>query len=1143
MYTTNFKQHLTMTVKHQLRSLFSKSFLLYCVLSLSLITRLQAQSANKLEQRIDSLLHAMTVPEKLAQLYNNGFMTTPSNSRLHIPGFVMDDGPHGVRLHIASAFPTGIAMAATWDKDMLWTIGKAMGEEFWAFGKNQQLGPCIDLCRDPRSGRNAESGSEDPYLSGQIGVAVIKGIQTTPVIATVKHFMVESKQAYRNDCNQIYTERWMMEHFGYNFRTSIQEGASMSIMSSYNLVNGIHATQSDLLLHKILRTRWGFPFYVVSDWGAVHDSKQAVMAGNDVCMGSENYKDDLPALVSSGQLPINYIDDAVRNVLRTKILAGMLDYYPTGDKALINSANHVKVCQDAARKSVILLKNQQNILPLNKNTIKKIAVIGPNADKGNLNCFGSSETTPPYSISVRKGLTNKLGSAKVLFANGCDMNSTSTSGYEAAKTIAAQADVVVFVGGLDDTQEGEAYSYGNDRKNGVPDLPGKQQDLINQLALVNPNIIVVLQSGGVCSVHKCLSNIKGFLYSFYAGMEAGTAIADVLFGDYNPAGRMPVTMPTGLSQLPAWDDDFTNDFGCGYRWFDEKKFTPEYAFGFGLSYTQFEYSNLKLSAKSFNAGAPVTLSVDVKNNGRLAGEEVVQLYISNKNTTVWMPKKELKGFERVSLVSGEKKMVTFTLTAEDFYYWNSTNSKYEILPGAYACLVGGSSDNLPLTSDFELVEATAKPDLKITQVFTMPRYPLKGEKVSFYALVKNQGNASITSSTPFTIAYKIDADNVANAKNVAVTLNPGEAMLIASNDTCWTASDYGKSLLSGNIDVTNSIDESIETNNTFSRSMEVFVNQKTQNIALNKPVYVSSFENNDSNLDGSQLVDGSLTTRWSSAFSDPQTVVIDLQKTIDIAKINLYWEDAYAKSYELSVSTDSINWNVVVNNTTGKGGNETYTVTNKNQRYVRLICHARSTIYGNSLYEIEVIDAATPAVIVPPVAVATAEQQLILPSNTVTLDGSASTNAVSYKWQQLDGPSIASFVNATSAKATASNLVQGTYTFKLTVGNNQTTSSEIISVQVLPVKVIEAVTSSISTKQNTDVSIYPNPAKEIANVCFPENKYHQLSLCDYTGRTILNKVINGNSIITLSLTGLKSGFYLVSLNGNQGKAVCKLEIN
>jgi beta-glucosidase len=322
----------------------------------SIITQVDAQSLTK---RIDSLINLMPAQDKINQLINNSFGTTPDNIALGIPGFNMCDGPHGVRCKTATAFPNTVAVAATWDISIAEKVGKAMGEEFWSFGYHQQLGPCIDLCRDPRAGRSTEGAGEDPYLSGQIGTSLTKGIQTSPVIATVKHFMVESKQAYRESCNEIFTERWMMEHYGYNFRTTMQEGACFSIMQAYNLINGVYCSENSKLQDTTLRQRWGYPFYIVSDWHSVRDAKKSIIAGTDICMGTDMYKNNLPGLVSSGQVTTAVLNKAVANVLRTKILSGMMDnYHPKANgSALANSTEHVKVALEASRKSIILLKN------------------------------------------------------------------------------------------------------------------------------------------------------------------------------------------------------------------------------------------------------------------------------------------------------------------------------------------------------------------------------------------------------------------------------------------------------------------------------------------------------------------------------------------------------------------------------------------------------------------------------------------------------------------------------------------------------------------------------------------------------------------------------------------------------------------
>ncbi|MDO7850212.1 glycoside hydrolase family 3 C-terminal domain-containing protein [Hymenobacter convexus] len=805
----------------------SKSSSIFRRMALGAVLGLAASSAATaqrlgLELRVDSLLKAMSTEEKLAQLTKNTFMTTPDNARLKIPGFVMDDGPHGVRFQKAIAWPTGMGMVSTWNRGLAERVGEAMGTEFWAFGKQQQLGPCIDLTQDPRGGRSAESGGEDPYLIGQVQSHVAKGIQKTPVMATVKHFMIEGKQATRHSRNELFTDRGVMEHYGYHFRTVVQEGAVLSVMSAYNLINGEHAAESPYLLNTVLRERWGFPFYVVSDWDAVHDTKKAILAGNDVCMGSDDYLKDLPGLVASGAVPMTAIDAAVRNVLRTKIMVGLLDYYPKGSKADANTPAHTKLNQQAARESIILLKNAGNILPLKKAAVKRIALIGPNADKGNLNCYGSSETSPPYSVSLKQGLETKLGVDKISFLKGCDMNSADTSGFKMARELARKSDVVIFAAGLDSTQEGEQYNSGHDRANNSVTLPGQQQALIMALAKANPNVVVVVQSGGVAALHESLPRMKGLLYSFYAGQEAGTALADVLLGDYNPAGRMPVSMPTGDSQLPAWSDDLRDANAVGYRMYDQKGMKPEFAFGAGLSYTTFQYSNLQKPKAPVAVGAPVTISVDVTNTGTMAGDEVVQLYLSDKSAKVAMPVKQLKGFERINLAPKQKKTVTFTLSAEDFYFWNEQTKAYEVHPGAYTFNVGSASDKLPLGGAFTLQAGAAKPDLKVTQVFTVPRYPRPGQAVTFYAMVKNMGTAPVPTGSQLGVNFTIDKVAVGSLQGLARPLLPGQARLLPATTNNWKPTASGTFTVGAVVDGSNAISEWLESNNSFSRPIKVY---------------------------------------------------------------------------------------------------------------------------------------------------------------------------------------------------------------------------------------------------------------------------------------------------------------------------------
>jgi len=1030
---------------------------------------LEVNAQSLLDKRINDLVDAMTTQEKINQLINSSFGGTPSNTRLGIPGFAMDDGPHGVRFaadrngRSATAFPTGVAMASTFDQDIATKVGEAMGVEFWAFNRSEQLGPCIDICRDPRGGRTAESGGEDSYLAGHIGKSIAIGIQRSPIIATAKHFMGESKQSNRHNMDVLVTDRWLMDFSGYNFRTLVQEAGVMSVMGSYNKINGDKGCESFASLTTNLKERWGYPFYVVSDWDAIWDSSKAIKAGTDICMGSNKYATDLPGMVANGTVTIADLDKAVKRVLRTKILNGMLDYFPYGNATYAKTAEINATNKLAAQKSIILLKNDKkvdgtSILPLKKTGIK-IALIGPNATGENLNCYGSSETFPPYAISIKTGLETKIGATNVQYIKGCDINSTVITGFDAAKTAAAAADVVVFAGGLDATQEGEGYNSGVDRLSGSIALPGQQQILINQLAAVNPNIVVVIQSGGVCGLNACLTNIKGLIYSFYAAQEAGTAIADVLFGDYNPAGRMPMSMVKQDADLPSWTEDtfrrFTANLDGGYRWLDEKGITPDFAFGFGLSYTTYSYSNLVVSDATV-AGQPITVSVDVKNTGAVAGEEVAQFYLSSPSSAdVWMPKKQLRGFKRVALQAGETKTVTFQLNAEDFYYWNGT--QYVAQSGNFTFRVGGSSDNLPLTKAVTLTDGEKRPDLKITQIYTMPRYPLAGQQVSFYALVKNQGNVS--NSTPFKIDYKMNGAKVASSDNITTVIAPGQVQLIASTGE-WKSDQLGKPSLSGELAFNaGAATEWDATNNIFSRAYEVFdpaLDPKVSNLAYQKPVTTSS--NYGANV-AAAMVDGDMTSRWESARTDNEYASIDLQGIAEMTKITIYWEASFAKTYKIESSLNGTDWTLLQSITAGAGGTESYTVNSVQARFIKITCLERTTInatkYGFSIYEVVVNGTFLQKF--PDVQVTPVESQLYLPYAKTILNGTNSGGALvkeklTYQWSLVSGPTDAVIVDPTSALTVVKFKTVGTYVFKLT-GTNSTgsTSSVQVTTQVLEV--------------------------------------------------------------------------------------------
>ena len=903
------------------------------------------------EDRITAILNQMTTAEKIKQLHPEGGFNTADNTRLKIPGFIMSDGPHGVRDGYATSFPVGIGMAAMWDVDMAYRIGVAMGKEFRGKGKHQALGPALDLDRDPRNGRSAETGGEDPYLDAQTTTAVTKGIQSTPTIATLKHYNANHRENGRTTNNIIASMRSLTEINGLTFRTAVQEGGAMSVMNAYNLINGDKCAENSTILTSILRNYWGFPFYVVSDWGSIWDPGKAITAGCDLEMGSNLYEVNLPTLVASGTVTQAVLDQAVRRVLRTKLLSGMLDYQPEGDPADVNSAAHQQLCLEAARKSIVLLKNQDNILPLSKSSVSKIALIGPSAAIAQLDGGGSAYVTPYYAVSPKQGIETKIGSAKIVYTKGCDINSFDTTGFPAARAAASSADVVVFVGGLDPSQEGE----GMDRAGGLINLPPTQQELINVLAQSNKNVIVVIYSGGICGVYNSIANTKALLYAFYPGQEAGNALADILFGDINPSGKLPVTMPRLSGFLPPWNDRLDDGLGGGYRWFDVQGYGVEFAFGQGLSYSTFNYSNLVITPQSASYGVPVTVSVDVKNTGTWDGEEVVQLYITHTNSSIPRAVKELKGFKRAVLAAGESKTVTFTITNDELYNFSEASNSYEVEAGTKTIQIGTASDHLLLTGTFAVLDGDKKPDLRITNIKMVPPYPLKGQKVTFAAMVKNQGTGPTTAGIPVKTSFKVNGKVAAWSANYTQPIPAGGMAFIQADEgpsgtNLWNADSLAIFTVSATVDLENTINECDETNNSQVAALTVFP-QPAQNIALNKTVVVSSIEK--TGLEGPNAVDGNFSTRWASAFTDPQYIIVDLGSVQNLSEILLYWEAAYGKSYLVQLSDDGINYKTIFTENNGDGGIDKITTTEKG-RYIKILGLQRGTPYGYSLYEIVV---------------------------------------------------------------------------------------------------------------------------------------------------------------------------------------------
>jgi beta-glucosidase len=712
-------------MKHFLKPLLALNLLLISAPSVHATDTLT--TAESLDQRIDGYLSQMTVEEKVKMLTRNRSSWSYSgNERLGIPSFTCHDGPHGVRDSkggFSTAFPTTAARGAAFDRDLSYRLGVAEAREFLAQGWDMRLGNSVDVNRHPLYGRAAESAGEDPFLCAEIGVANILGTQAEGCIGNAKHFILNTREdpAIRKDNQAVIDERSLIEIYGYPFQEAIQRGNVWSIMTAHSRVNGLHSSSNPYVLNTVLRDYFGFRYFVLNDWSSVSDVIQqkegtaadVFKAGHDLETSTTNYKRTLQQSVESGEVSMQRLDEAVGRVLRVLLLSGRIDGESPGNPRNVGIPAHVELCREGARKSLVLLKNEANHLPLTKGG--SIALIGPNAAVMPVDGGSSSTVKPPYTISVLEGMTEVAPNVSLKYHKGCDILSDDRSGFSAAIDLAKAADTVVFVGGLDSTQEGES----KDRQSGSSQLPGVQQELINELAKVNPNIVVVVISGGICALDESIENIDSLLYSFYGGQEAGLAIAEVLYGDYNPGGKLPVTMPKTDSQLPPFTDDHHDHIvKVGYRWFDAEGIEPQFAFGHGLSYTTFEYSDLRISASEILAAEGLVVEVDVTNSGDRLGDEVVQLYISDVEASVLMAEKQLKGFERISLEPGETKTVRFQLEADAMAFWDVDRKAWFVEAGQFEVMVGGASDKLPLTADF-----TVKSD------YVMPKAKQVEEKV------------------------------------------------------------------------------------------------------------------------------------------------------------------------------------------------------------------------------------------------------------------------------------------------------------------------------------------------------------------------------------------------------------------------------
>jgi len=670
---------------------------------------------------VDSLLAKMTLDEKAALVCGDSLFTAPGVPRFNVPGLSLSDGPQGVREeqlkhHWGSAgwtndfstcLPCGLCLAATWNPDLARAHGEVLGAEARARGKDVILAPGINILRTPLCGRNFEYQSEDPCLASRMVVAYVRAVQSQGVAVCVKHFALNNQETNRESVNVDVDDTALREIYLPAFRAALTEGGALCVMSAYNRFQGDFCSENPFLLHDVLNGEWGFKGLVISDWGAVHDSRKAAVAGMDLEMMTQTMT-NLAELVRDGKVSMAELDDKVRGHLFVRERLGMLDGQPR-PAGSFNTPEHQAVARRIAEEGIVLLKNKKDLLPLDLHRIKTLAVIGPNADKMHATGGGSCGIKALYEITPLAGIRQRANQTMtVLYASGVPVKGQKPeAARQEAITIARKADVVVFVGGLDHTLDQE----GNDR----PDLklPYGQDELIQAVVRANPHTVVVLNGSGAVEMDAWLDRVPALMQLWYAGMEAGNALADVLFGDVNPSGHLPLTIPRKLADCPAHafgpeaypgvggTVHYQEGLLVGYRWFDRKGIKPLFPFGFGLSYTQFKLSDLQCRI----SGDSVVAGLTIANTGKRAGAEVVQFYVSRPENPVSQPLRELKAFSKVALQPGESRRVQVTLGREAFASWKPAEKQWVVDPGRFVIAAGVSSRNLPQQASVDMPPA------------------------------------------------------------------------------------------------------------------------------------------------------------------------------------------------------------------------------------------------------------------------------------------------------------------------------------------------------------------------------------------------------------------------------------------------------
>lgn len=700
------------------------------------------------DERIEDALSRMTLEEKIAMCHAQSKFSTPGCPRLGIPEIWMSDGPHGVRMEFVwddwqhahwtndscTAYPALTCLAATFNPELSYRYGKALGEEARFRRKDIILGPGVNIYRTPLSGRNFEYMGEDPYLSSVMEVPYIRGVQENGVAACVKHFVLNNQEKWRDTINVVVSERALNEIYLPAFKAAVTEGGVWAVMGSYNKYKGEYCSHNDTLINEILKKEWAFDGVMLTDWGSAHNTNEAALNGLDLEMGTwtngltwgissayDKYFLAKPFLekIKSGELPESLLDEKIRRILRLCFRTNMNRQRPLGRKL---TEEHTDIARKVAEEGIVLLKNEKDFFPIRPGRYKKIAVIGENAVKKLTEGGGSSELKAHREVSPLQGLVDKYGAEHIVYSMGYasgapDYSRELPSGYDAdslvrsAVAVAKAADVVLFFGGLNKNFQQDCE--GDDRKS--MDLPFGQDKLLDEILKVNKNVGVIIVSGNAVSM-PWLDKVNGLMQSWYLGSEAGNATARVISGEVSPSGKLPFSIPRRLEDNGAhyfgeksYPGDgktiyYMDDIFVGYRWHDTRKIPSLFPFGYGLSYTEFKYGEVSTDRKVYAEADTVKVLVKITNTGSMAGAETVQLYVSQDSPSLSRPVKELKGFRKQFLNRGEEKTVTLEIPVKDFALYDDRVSRWVVEPDKYTLQVASSSRDIKGAVEIEVIK-------------------------------------------------------------------------------------------------------------------------------------------------------------------------------------------------------------------------------------------------------------------------------------------------------------------------------------------------------------------------------------------------------------------------------------------------------